>query len=65
MKMNNGFKKLGLTRSKSEYFFEFEIDESLLNIFRGDRNEFIKFTKDDIIIDRSKVLRYGKTPKKK
>ena len=62
-KTPNGFKKLGLTSTKSTHFFEFQIDDSLLKPIRGDRGEFIRYIEGDLDLDRNNVSRHGKTPK--
>ncbi|WP_240651690.1 HYD1 signature containing ADP-ribosyltransferase family protein [Serratia microhaemolytica] len=59
----NGYKKLGLTSSKSTHFFEFEIDSSKLKPIRGDRGEFIKYIEGDVEINRKSTPRHGRTPK--
>ncbi|QNQ18529.1 hypothetical protein HF650_01415 [Kosakonia sp. SMBL-WEM22] len=62
-KTPNGFKKLGLTSTKSTHFFEFQIDDSKLKPIRGDRGEFIRYIEGDLDLDRDSVSRHGKTPK--
>lgn len=57
--------KLGLTKAKSEYFFEMDVDSSKLKDLKGGRGQYIKYSPDDLEVPRDKVTRHGSNPKPK
>jgi hypothetical protein len=57
--------KLGLTKKKSAYFFEFNIDDSKLKSLKGGRGEHIFYSITDLVIGRENVISHGETPKGK
>ena len=61
-KVTGGYKsKLGLTRDKSQYYFEFSIPKSELKSIKGGRGQHIFYHSENLTIPRSAV-KHGKTP---
>ena len=57
----NAYKKLGLTREKSQYFVQFEIDQDRLEKLDGDRGRFVFIIRGGVQIPRSDVQYIGPT----
>ncbi|MEV5731120.1 hypothetical protein ACFV83_22790 [Streptomyces pharetrae] len=58
----NAFKKLGITKAKSQYVMEFQVPRSALKELRGDRGDFIFTIPGGTTVDRTKVRYFGPTP---
>ena len=43
-------------------FFEFKVDSSKLQSFKGGRGEFIKNHKRNLTVDKSSMMRHGNLP---
>lgn len=57
----NAYKKLGITREKSQYVVEFEIDPARLDRLKGDRGDFIFMIRGGVQIPRGDVHYIGPT----
>ncbi|WP_446212980.1 polymorphic toxin-type HINT domain-containing protein [Micromonospora sp. IBSANI012] len=57
----NGFKKLGLTKAKSEYVFEITVPKSKVKKLTGGRGEYVYYSPQDLTVPRSAVQYAGKT----
>lgn len=57
----NAYKKLGLTREKSQYVVEFEIDQDKLEKLDGDRGRFVFIIRGGVQIPRGDVHYIGLT----
>lgn len=57
----NAYKKLGITREKSQYVVEFEIERSRLERLKGDRGDFVFIIRGGVQIPRGDVHYIGPT----
>ncbi len=62
LKKPGGFKSfLGLTKEKSEYMIEFEMDKALFKAIRGDRGKHVWYSPSDLNIPKSAISYHGPT----
>ncbi|MFG3498721.1 hypothetical protein [Streptomyces sp. NPDC047928] len=57
----NAFKKLGITKAKSQYVMELQVPRNVLKELRGNRGDFIFTIPGGATVDRAKVRYFGPT----